>query len=133
MGQLVIVTESNYLICESIYHVTLDCVDTDNELVSAINNAMKLQRKLKVKPTKLQTSVNKAKERARYKITINYAPVPVSQNTGRIDTRECDIVIYGFSNASRIFRDIVEQIREQMPDQLYLNKLVDKLLGDNND
>jgi len=70
-----------------------------------------------------------------YTVTINFEPQETQQQsqssyTSRNnDSMTVDFKVYGLKRAISIFRDMVSQIREQCPDQLYLDKLLDNLLA----
>jgi hypothetical protein len=106
---IVIVTNNQYIIASRIHHITLD-ESTDWRDIRNQNG-----RPISVK---LDT----------YNITVVYTP-EVSQNQGRNDdTRECVVTLRGKVDAYRVYKNLIRQIREQMPDQLFLDKVIEGLL-----
>jgi hypothetical protein len=102
---MVIVTQNQYLLASKIYHITLD---ENMDYVDYRENGRISSKLLK-----------------KYVISIIYAPETTSLN----DQRECTITILSAIDAHKIFRDLVEQIREQNPDQLYLDRALEKMLS----
>jgi len=110
---MVIVTKNHYLLASKIHHITLD------ENVNWIDVRNKHGRNISMK-------------QCTYAITVIYAPEGVQTNNHQINAneqRECRIDIRHGVDAHKVFRDMVEQIREQMTDQLYLDKALEKMLG----
>ncbi len=70
-----------------------------------------------------------------YTLRINFTPTSEESlnninNSSRYDHVMCvDFKIYGHQRAVKLYKDIVYQIREQCPDQLYLDKIADALLS----
>lgn len=68
-----------------------------------------------------------------HQITIVYSPENVSGLSGQIrsneDQRECSVIIRGAVNAQKVFHDLIQQIREQMPDQLYLDTALERMIS----
>lgn len=131
MSQIVIVTEKCYLVCESINFITIDEVEEDCAKESA-PYPYSSSRRRKKKASKLTRE--ERIQNARYKIVINFVPLarsgqgsPTSKNYG--DNSAVGIVVYGRSRCLQLFGSIVEQIREQMPDQIFLDKLVERLIS----
>ena len=103
---MVIVTQNQYLLASKIYHITLD---ENMDYVDYRENGRISSKLLK-----------------KYVISIIYAP----ETAGSLnDQRECTITIGSAIDAHKIFRDLVEQIREQNPDQLYLDRALEKMLS----
>lgn len=109
---MVIVTQNQYILASKIHHITMDEQISHEEV--RINN---------------KYSTVKSKY---YQITVIYSP-DMSQNqhnNGRHDeTRECSVIIRGAVNAHLVFKNLIQQIREQMPDQLYLDKALENMLA----
>ena len=72
----------------------------------------------------------RAKPRVKYQVIVHYVPVsnPNGSNS-RSDTESCSVYTYNKKVAETIYRDIVSQYREQNPDSLYLDKIVQNLLS----
>lgn len=110
---MVIVTKNQYLLASKIYHITLD------ENVNYIDARNKHGKNVSVKQTN-------------YTIQVIYAPEDLStpnHQQRNSEQRECSITIRSGVDAHKVFRDMVEQIREQLTDQLYLDKALEKMLG----
>ena len=97
---VVIVTKKCYLICERIINMTL------HEGV--------LETNTKTYPL--------------WNINIEYEAVPNAGSSGGKDTDSVNITIGDQKAAYILFTEIVSQIREQTPDQLYLDKLAERYL-----
>lgn len=124
MANLVIVSSHCYLLCEAINHITLD--DCDNESydkVEYLTKSKKSGRSGKLSKKKEMLNLKKW-----CKITLNYVPATKSQNSRGDDIRSVEILIQGKEIANTLYKEIISQIREQMPDQLFLDKLVDNIL-----
>ena len=106
---IVIVTQNQYLLASKIHYVNL------NETSEVIDLGYGAGRR-------------QVKELL-YSIHIVYSPDNVTATSSRDDHRECNVAIRGKVNAHRVFRDLIRQIREQTPDQLYLDKALEVLLG----
>ena len=106
---MVIVTQNQYLLASKIYHITLD---ESVEYIDYRENGKLCSKRVK-----------------KYTIQIIYAPDTPTNNNGRDESRECVVNITSAVDAHKVFRDIVEQIREQNPDQLYLDKALEKMIA----
>jgi hypothetical protein len=107
---LVIVTKNQYLLASKIYHITL------NEETQYCDVRLPTGKLIGIKDET-------------YHITITYVPDVASQNT-RDDVRECVVTMKGKVDAYKIYKDLIRQIREQMPDALFLDKAFESLLGE---
>ncbi len=109
---MVIVTQNQYLLATKILHITMD--EQTNYVEIRKNGAY-----------------HSAREKY-YQITIVYVPEAFSTNNhhqGHNETRECTVNIRGAVNAHKSFNSLMEQIREQIPDTLFLDKAVEKMFG----
>ncbi len=108
---IVVVTQNQYLVASKIHYVNL------NEHYEHIELGYGVKRQSFKEFT--------------HTIHIVYTPdsQQAQQSLGRDDHKECSVQIRGKVNAHRIFRDLIRQIREQTPDQLYLDKALEVLLG----
>lgn len=104
---MVIVTSNHYLIAKSISHIVLD------EFIDYTDARTRSGK---------YTSI----PRPRYDICITYIPEYAQRAD---DTRECTIRLTSKAQAHIIYRDLISQIREQMPDQLFLDNVVDSILN----
>lgn len=109
---LTIVTSRTYLLCEAINHISL-----------------------RAEPER----INNHKIMPYYYIDINFVPLSRGNGGGSssLSSRNNDedhqvcIKVIGEKVALRVYKEIVQQIREQMPDQMYLDKMVENILGGN--
>lgn len=68
-----------------------------------------------------------------YEIQVIYTPDGPSSPQGRFDERaDTSVTIIGKKNAYSVYGDLISQIREQCPDQLYLDKALERLLDEKN-
>jgi hypothetical protein len=65
-----------------------------------------------------------------YIIHVNFEPInPLgAPNLSRNDVMSIEMRIFGLKRATLMFRDMIRQIREQCPDQLYLDKIAENFL-----
>ena len=103
---MVIVTQNQYILASKIHHITLD---EHKELIEFRLNG------------KWQADVL-----PKFTISIYYAPDNGSSNVN--DIRECVVYMTDKHDARKVYKDLISQIREQMPDQLYLDKAFENLL-----
>lgn len=115
---LVIVTKQCYLVCEKVTFITLE------ERMSE-NNA------------KSEWWVKKKKEKPRteWVITIDYVPELTQSQVQHArhsssDNNAVEVRVFNREDAFHLYKEIVTEIREQCPDLLYLDKLIDKVLAD---
>ena len=125
MPALVIVTDQCYLICESINFITVnDRQDQDRDSIWSTSHKNKRKfRSLKEKRRFID-------DEATYSIVINFIPeVKGAGVLSKKDTaEEVNISVKGRKNCLSLYKEMVSQIREQLPDQLYLDKMVEKIL-----
>jgi hypothetical protein len=106
---MVIVTQNQYVLATKIHAVTLS---EDHEWVDLTVNGKR-------------TNVKEYK----YVLSIIYTPDLTGQNTNHKDeTKECSVTLRGKVNAYKVYKDLVSQIREQMPDTLFLHQAIENLL-----
>ena len=109
---MVIVTKNQYLLASKIHHITMsehiDYLDVRNSSgrMTSVKNCW-------------------------YNLSIIYSPETTQQGhnngLGRGDEiRECAVQIRTAVDAHKVFRDLIQQIREQMPDQLYLDTALER-------
>lgn len=104
---IVIVTRNQYIIAEKIHHITLD----ERKEYHDVRNP-----KGKLIGTTQRT----------FNISVIYTPD--SNTNGRNDRTECNVHILTKVDAYKVYRDLIQQIREQSPDQLFLDKVLENLL-----
>lgn len=108
---IVIVTPVQYLVASKIHHVTLDENSSTNDLYVG-GKSFNLPNR-------------------NFTITITYTPDitnPHGQSYSS-DTRNCEVIVTGAVHAQTLFKELIEQIREQIPDQVYLDKALERMLS----
>lgn len=130
MANLVIVTKHCYLLCESINSISLEECDGQDEKWAPLP---KKKKKMALKPNKA-IKTDAIKNTLEYEITIDFisSMAPTSGRNGGSD-RTLAIRIRGYDRALALYKDMVNQIREQLPDKLFLDKLCDKFFSENPD
>jgi hypothetical protein len=123
---LVIVTKQCFLLCDRIISIVLDEAhkeDTGDEDTQYKRQSWSFRK-------------TAAKEKpSEWFIEIKYIPEITSiqgrQNGGAISQRDfcsLEIRLFDKDEAFKLYSEIVHEIREQMPDQLFLDKLVNSAL-----
>lgn len=130
MASVVIVTSQCYLLAESINYIIINEVDDsdDREWNPRNTKNRKVRRNNKVVRDYIL-------ERKPFNIVIDFMPKnqPQNQNSNKNNNDESSIVnitVHGLTRTLRVFQDIVMQLREQIPDELFLDKLVEQFLAD---
>lgn len=130
MSSIVIVTNQCYLLCDAINYIAIREIYEDQEEDDRlILNRRKRKRKLTQKQKMMQKL---KKETQLYEISIDF----VSTNNGNAQSNSrhggpdnsLTIVVRGYDNCLTLYKDMVDQIREQLPDKVFLDKLVDRFL-----
>ena len=131
MANIVIVTQQCYLLCEAINYIAINEIDGDNEsrLTSFFKEEPKKGKKAK-KPTKKQIEEWK---RQQFQIIIDFVPangitVGSSSHKSGGNTATVAIKVSGRDKCLGLFSHMVEQIREQIPDNKFLDDIVNKFL-----
>lgn len=114
---MVIVTQNQYILASKINHITMD------EQISTINLCHPNGRTYQTIDHQFQITVVYTPEVSH---TINNN-LQTHGNRGD-ELRECTVVIRGAVHAYTVFKDLIQQIREQMPDQLYLDTALERML-----
>ena len=111
---MVIVTKNQYLLCEKIQHIIM------NEQVQYQNYQ--------------KGGKTYAKKEYVYDIQIMYLPEGASAHNGgnvsQHDYMHCQVRIRGKVDAYKVYKDLIQQVRESMPDKLFLDKAMENLLTD---
>lgn len=111
---IVVVTSRCFLIAERITYITLQDRFVDNYVV---------KKKLFGKDKTINQPV------PRCHISLSYDIKPVVVNNGYTpEAQHIDIEFDSKTEALQVFTAMVEQIREQSPDELYLDKLMERML-----
>lgn len=111
---VVIATDKMYLVGKRIYSVFMD-EDVESRSIR-----------------------NKKEEIFSYLIRVSFEPEDSAVLGTSLSSRSNDIMtvefkVYGHKRATEVYRDIVRQIREQCPDQLYLDKIAEDFLARSTD
>lgn len=112
---MIIVTQNQYLLASKIHHITLD------ECIRFVDFHDEKGR-------------NRSFRDVHYVIQVIYSPENVQPNgSGSIrsndEQRDCSVTIRTAVNAYKVFKDLIQQIREQMPDQLYLDTALERMIS----
>ncbi len=111
---MVIVTQNQYLLASKIHHITMD-------------------EQVNYQDIRDERGRHRSIKDVHYVIQIIYAPENVNSNNGQLrsndEQRECSVTIRTAVNAHKVFRDLIQQIREQMPDQLYLDTALERMIS----
>ena len=108
---IVIVTKNQYLLASKIHHIILN---EGYEYVDVRNSA---GRMIGVRENT-------------YTINIIYTPEMTNSQNNREERHDCNVTMRGKVHAYQVYKDLIQQIREQMPDALFLNKCLENLLSD---
>jgi len=136
MANIVIVTRACYLLCEAINHISVNEASDECKKEEAWSASNRRGRKKKKKPSRPTKAMIAQKiQNAPYQIIIDFVPVsrgnPNQQQRSSTDeSTTVAITVYGRDRCLALFAEMVEQIREQLPDQMFLDKIVEKLLGE---
>lgn len=114
---MVIVTQNQYILASKINHVTMDEQVNTLELINPNGRRYSILDRY-------------------YQITVIYTPEnsqvqnqygSTAGNRGD-EVRECTVIVRGAVNSHLVFKNLIQQIREQMPDQLYLDTALERML-----
>lgn len=127
MASIIIVTKQCYLVCEGINHISIN--EDSQDCAKEAPPRKKKSKKL----TRAQTA--KKLEVAPYRIIIDFIPTqgsnPVqSSHRNSSESSSVQLTVHGRTRTLELFNDMVEQIREQLPDHVWLDKLVERLIKD---
>lgn len=110
---LVIVTQNQYILAQRIHHIVLnegyeyhDVRNHHGRIIGVRENT--------------------------YSIYMLYTPEQTQHGhqNSREEVRECTVTMRGKVHAYRVYKDLIRQIREQMPDELFLHKALESLLSE---
>ena len=122
---IVLVTDHCYLQCQSVNSIIINEPDGSDD-----DGRLFILRKRKKKSAK-----KKVTPKQKYQICIDFVPVAVSNvnGSGRNDfSVTVTVSIMGHEACLKLFGELCHQIREQLPDHLFLNQLVDRFLAEDN-
>lgn len=132
MASVVIVTRQCYLLCEAINFIVVNEVEDSEPEWTSIG-----RKKKKKPPIGIALKNEYIRHRKPYQIIINFIPTggaQTSQNnnslrkSGHDEGTQVAITVQGLERCISLFQEMVAQIREQIPDQVFLDKLVEKFL-----
>lgn len=131
MASVVIVTSQCYLLAESLNYIIINEDDDSDsrEWQPKTAKNRKVRRNNKVVRDYIL-------ERKPFNIIIDFVPKGQPQNAAHHNKNSNDessvitISVQGLNRTLRVFQDIVSQLREQIPDELFLDKLVERFLAD---
>ena len=123
---LVIITKRCFLVCERVTSIIIEESNNfEKEKIQESSRRFNFLKK-KIKETKLDEWV----------ICVNYIPESVNASSGKIypsgskEEKTLELLITGKREAFALFNEMVHEIREQNPDLLYLDKLIEKMLSE---
>ncbi len=138
MGQIVLITKQCYILCEAVNYITM-CPELDEEDLSAFFRPSKKNKRNSKSSKRYIISTMTEKERNNnmiYNITVKYVPVAIGTvpiQSGRAmhceDVDTVSIRVVGYERGIALFEDMMRQIRMQMPDHLFLDKIVSDFLS----
>ena len=126
MASIVIVTKHCYLLCETINYIAINEVEEHD-----LDLRFFEKRKRGKKPTKKQVDAWKKEQ---FQIIIDFVPANgvnpqnTTHHNGNGNTTAVVIRISGREKCLSLFSHMVEQIREQIPDNKFLDDIVEKFL-----
>lgn len=125
---LILCTKRCFLVCEDIISITVQDTHYDDEERPRRSKRPTLLERIKYARQGFFPPVPEA-ERT-YCINLQYI-MPQINNYGNSGSAEClNIEVQGKEETLRLFKELVTEIREQKPDTLYLDKLIENVLGE---
>lgn len=135
MANIILVTRQCYLLCDSINHISVHEMDEEDKEESLFYVPPK-KKKGRKKPTPKQVLLDKLKRAAQlYQISINFTPVTPNQSNSlkhsSSGNEHVNITVRGYDRCIELYMEMIQQIREQQPDKLFLDKMVEKFFAEN--
>lgn len=135
MASIVIVTKQCYLICEAINYIAVnELEDDEKEDRLSLFNKPRRRRKGK-KPVKSKVDMWSKRQ---YNIVIDFVPANgaspgggMGRNIGNGNTATLNINVTGRDICLELFSHMVRQIREQLPDNKFLDEIVEQFFQEN--
>lgn len=118
---MVLVTQNQYILANKIHHIVMDEQKEHKEIYLYSG-----RRKTIVDHYWQITIIYTADDAASQNSNNNGFAKSSSNN----DIRECTVTVRGAFNAHKAFKSLVQQIREQLPDQLYLDTALERMITD---
>jgi hypothetical protein len=132
MPSVVIVTKQCYLLCEAINFIVINELEDDEGLTKFLSRLRsKKKSKTKSKPPKSPKLKDEYIKLIKpYQIIINFEPKgqPTHNQASTEAGTQVAITVQGLERTIALFQEMVAQIREQIPDQMFLDKLVREFL-----
>jgi hypothetical protein len=135
MASIVIVTNQCYLLAEAINYIVINESDDDNEKAE-----WNEPRRRRIRRRKKLSAREYIMEGKPFWVVVNFIPKGAPQQIGHghqamsknsNDSGESiRITVQGLRRTLKVFQDIVAQLREQIPDEKFLDTLVDRFLTD---
>ena len=141
MANIVIITKQCYLLCEAINYIAVNEV-RDDDAMDAFDRVMRKRaarksgRKRSLAPKKPTALERRIAETTQYQIIIDFIPVAgkhspnIKSNGVTPESASVGFTVTGRKTCLELFSHMVEQLREQIPDHMYLDKLVEKFLSE---
>ena len=139
MPSIVIVTRQCYLLCESINYIAINEINDEEERAVRMFDNVKKKKRPGAKPTKKQLEEWRKQQ---FQIIIDFVPAngvnPTNNSIGKSsrnggDTASVAIKVTGRDRCLDLFAHMVEQIREQIPDNKFLDDIVEKFIQEGKD
>ena len=112
-GSIVIVTKNQYVLASKIHHINMDeHVEYKEVIVNGKDECVKDHY---------------------FQINVIYSPQDINTNgvnRSSEEVRECSTIVRNVKEAHKIFKSMIQQIRDQQPDVLHLNKALEMMLGE---
>ena len=126
---LVIVTKHCYLLCEKVNYITIE--EGRDRLEEEEPSLRRLSLIDKFFPRKTEQQLSPRIEKY-WSINLSYVPDNGTASNSRMQREEGNVSIrvYEKTEAFHLYKEIVSEIRDQCPDLLYLDKLIDSVLID---
>jgi hypothetical protein len=138
VSSVVIVTDQCYLLAESVNYIIINEAEEPDQAREYMLDEPK-KRKAKSKKKKSQSQKDKElrlfiQELKPFYVVINFepkggAPNGAMQKHNSGDSSSVRVQVLGLRRTLKVFKDIVTQLREQIPDERFLDTLVDRFLA----
>ena len=130
MPSIVIVTKQCYLLAEAINYITINEVRDDDYVKLDFDNSKKKSKK----PTKKGTP----DDARQFQIIVDFIPLQgttttLKSNHNSSGSVNVAVAVTGRERTLDLFAHMVDQIREQLPDQKFLDQMVEKFLTETKD
>lgn len=126
-----IVTSRCFLACEKVTYIKIEELEWNAGIGQLVNKSMLSKAKTKTKKVGRPKKQQEVESKVNFKIMIGYFPISPTQHTYSGDPSECCLEVYvtDKQTATALYTEIVKEIQEQHPSDLFLDKLVNKMLA----